>query len=76
MAIRDEVRLSGVELAESQRVRAQRLAPGAFYQDDAGVLFIPAPRPPLAGLLEFIRRMWPPPARRTEASAAAIPFRG
>ena len=45
MGIRDEVRLSGVSLRESQRVRAQRLAPGAFYQPDAGLLFIPAPRP-------------------------------
>ncbi len=78
MGIRDEVRLSGVSLRESQRVRAQRLAPGAFYQPDAGLLFIPAPRPVLAGLLEFIREMWPPhreDAERRKDSRAAIPSR-
>lgn len=59
MAIRNEVRLSGVNLRESQRVRAQRLARGAIYQANAGLLFIPAPRPVLTGVLDFMRRMWP-----------------
>ncbi len=78
MGIRNEVRLSGVSLRESQRVRAQRLAPGSFYQPDAQVLFIPAPRPLLRGVLGFIREMWPPPAgppMRPEGSRAAIPSR-
>ena len=76
MAIREEVRLGGVQLFEYQRVRASRLAPGAFYQSDLGVLFIPAPRPILAGLLDFFRRMWPDDeARRQKAPSAAIPLR-
>ncbi len=76
MGIRNEVRLSGVRLRESQRVRAERLAPGAFYQSGAGLLFIPAPRPVLAGLLGFIREMWPPEPedpKRRKGSCAAIP---
>jgi len=78
MGIRDEVRFSGVSLRESQRVRAERLAPGAFYQPDTGTLFIPAPRPLLSGVLRFIREMWPPDATepmRPEGSRAAIPSR-
>ena len=76
MGIRNEVRLSGVSLRESQRVRAKRLAPGSFYQPEAQVLFIPAPRPLLRGVLGFIREMWPAPAgtpMRPEGSRAAIP---
>ena len=79
MAIRNEVRVSGVNLRESQRVRAQRLAPGSFYQSNTRSLFIPAPRPVLAGLLDFIGRMWPPEAEgtmRRKASEGVIPFRG
>lgn len=60
MRIRHEVRFSGVELRESQRVRAERLAPGSFYQSRTGMLFLPAPRPVLTGVLGFIGRMWPP----------------
>ena len=76
MGIRNEVRLSGVRLRESQRVRAERLAPGFFYQPDAQVLFIPAPRPLLRGVLGFIREMWPAPAgtpMRPEGPRAGIP---
>jgi len=78
MGIRDEVRLAGVQRRDSQRVRAERLAPGAFYQPDMGLLFIPAPRPLLPGVLGFIREMWPPDARapmRPEGSRTAIPSR-
>ncbi len=77
MAIRNEVRFSGVDLKDSQRVRAERLARGAFYQPDAKVLFIPVPRPILAGLLQFIGRMWPDPddGMRTKDHRAAIPLR-
>ena len=77
MAVRGEVRLSGVSLKESQRVRAQRLAPGSFYQSNTGLLFIPAPRPILAGVLQFMRRMWPPDdqnAMRRKGSADVIPY--
>ncbi|MDE0232331.1 MAG: transcription-repair coupling factor [bacterium] len=79
MGIRDEVRFSGVRLRDSQWVRAERLAPGAFYQPEMGFLFIPAPRPLLAGLLGFIGEMWPPDAGgvvRPEGPRAAIPSRG
>lgn len=78
MGIRDEVRFSGVTLRDSQRVRAERLAPGAFYQPHTGSLFIPAPRPLLPGVLAFIREMWPSDSReprRPEGSRAAIPSR-
>ncbi|MCQ3805209.1 MAG: transcription-repair coupling factor [bacterium] len=77
MALRGEVRLSGVDLRESQRVRAQRLARGSSYQSSTGQLFIPAPRPVLAGVLKFVRRMWPPDGtntRRMKGSANPIPY--
>jgi transcription-repair coupling factor (superfamily II helicase) len=60
MKIRQEVRLSGVSLKDSQRVRVERLAPGSFHQSTTGMLFLPAPRPILSGVLDFIGRMWPP----------------
>ncbi len=77
IVIRGEVRLSRVQLKAFQRVRSERLAAGSFYQSGAGVLFIPAPRPILAGLLDFIGRMWPADdgAMRTKGSAAALPLR-
>ncbi len=76
MLIRDEVRLSGVDLMQSQQVRAGRLRRGAVYQPDSGMLFIPAPRPLLAGVLDFVGRMWPDDdsALRTKAPAPAIPL--
>jgi transcription-repair coupling factor (superfamily II helicase) len=56
--LRHEVRLSPVTLLASEEVRLQRLAPRAVVRGD--LLFVPAPRTdPVAGLLEFLRRMWP-----------------
>ena len=56
--LRNEVRLAPVDLAASQEVRLQRLAPRAVLR--AGELFVPAPaRSPAAALAEFIRTMWP-----------------
>ncbi len=56
--LRHEVRLSPVTLLASEEVRLQRLAPRAVVRGD--LLFVPAPRAdPVAGLLEFLRRMWP-----------------
>ncbi len=56
--LRHEVRLSPVTLLASEEVRLQRLAPRAVVRGD--LLFVPAPRTdPVAGLLDFLRRMWP-----------------
>ena len=56
--LRHEVRLSPVTLVTSEEVRLQRLAPRAVVRGD--LLFVPAPRTdPVAGLLDFLRRMWP-----------------
>ena len=76
MAMRNEVRLSGLQLKDSQRIRAERLAPGSFYQSNTGSLFIPAPRPILDGVLSFVRRMWPSDSnngKRRRGSRGAIP---
>lgn len=56
--LRNEVRLSPVDLKPSQEVRLQRLKPGAVLRAAEGVIFIPAPNPVLAGLTEFIVEMW------------------
>jgi len=60
VALRREVRLSPVSLVASQEVRLQRIAPAATLQSKQGVLFVPLPARPAAGLAEFIRTMWPP----------------
>jgi transcription-repair coupling factor (superfamily II helicase) len=60
--LRSEVRLAPVELSSSQEVRLERIERRAVVRPgDAGgqVLYIPAPQPPVAGLIDFIRRMWP-----------------
>ena len=57
--VRTEVRLAPVTLRASEEVRLQRFARGAVVRGD--VLFIPAPRnEPVAALLDFLRKMWPP----------------
>jgi hypothetical protein len=48
-----------VDLSQSQEIRLQRLAPKAILRPREGVLFIPAPTNLVAGLLGFIRDMWP-----------------
>ncbi|HEY5684852.1 MAG TPA: transcription-repair coupling factor [Acidimicrobiia bacterium] len=57
--LRDEIRLSPVDLSVSQEVRLQRLAPRAVLRASEGVLFLPSPRPLVAGLLDFLGSMWP-----------------
>ena len=57
--LRQEVRLSPVDLKPSQEVRLQRLAPRAVLRAGEGVLFIPAPSPVVPGLLDFLKEMWP-----------------
>ncbi|MGA7273180.1 MAG: transcription-repair coupling factor, partial [Acidimicrobiia bacterium] len=57
--LKDEIRLSPVDLAVSQEVRLQRLAPRSVLRAGEGVLFIPAPRPLVEGILGFLRAMWP-----------------
>jgi transcription-repair coupling factor (superfamily II helicase) len=57
--VRNEVRLAPVTLRGSEEVRLQRFARGSVVRGD--VLFIPAPRKePVAALLDFLRKMWPP----------------
>ncbi len=56
--VRHEVRLAPVTLRASEEVRLQRLAPRAVVRGD--VVFVPAPAgDPVAGLLDFLRKMWP-----------------
>jgi len=59
--LRNEVRLAPVDLAASQEVRLQRMAPRAVLRASEGALFVPAPPSLVDGLIEFIRAMWPPP---------------
>jgi transcription-repair coupling factor (superfamily II helicase) len=59
VALRQEVRLAPVDLTASQEVRLQRIARGSVLRAAEGVIFLPAPRPVVGGLLEFIRTMWP-----------------
>ena len=70
VALKSEVRLAPVDLTASQEVRLQRLARGSVLRAAEGVIFLPAPRPVLAGLLEFLGKMWPredPPSGTTTA---------
>jgi transcription-repair coupling factor (superfamily II helicase) len=57
--LRDEIRLAPVDLSPSQEVRLERLQPRAVLRAAEGSLFLPAPRPLVAGILEFLRGMWP-----------------
>jgi transcription-repair coupling factor (superfamily II helicase) len=60
VAVRNEIRLSPVNLAASQEVRLQRLSPRAVLRGDT--LFIPKPPAPLIeSLAGFLNKMWPPP---------------
>jgi len=59
VAMRREVKIAPVTLAQSQEVRLQRLARGSVVRQRA--LFIPVPPgPPAAAVLDFLRTMWPP----------------
>jgi transcription-repair coupling factor (superfamily II helicase) len=57
--LRDEIRLAPVDLSPSQEVRLERLQPRAVLRASEGSLFLPAPRPLVAGILDFLREMWP-----------------
>ncbi len=59
VTLRREVRMAPVSLTASQEVRLERLAPQAIVRD--GVLFIPTPPgDPVAGMIGFLEKMWPP----------------
>jgi transcription-repair coupling factor (superfamily II helicase) len=58
VALRHEIRLGPVDLRPSQEVRLQRLQPRSVLRAAEGVLFIPAPRPLIPGLIEFVKEMW------------------
>lgn len=57
--LRDEIRMAPVDLSVSQEVRLQRLAPKAVLRAGEGAVFIPAPPDLVAGLSDFLVRMWP-----------------
>ncbi|MFP5332918.1 MAG: transcription-repair coupling factor [Acidimicrobiia bacterium] len=59
VALRNEIRLAPVDLTASQEVRLQRLARGSVLRAAEGVVFLPAPKPVVAGLLRFLQTMWP-----------------
>jgi hypothetical protein len=50
-----------VDLRPSQEVRLERLQPRAVLRAAEGVVFIPAPKPLVDGLIEFIEKMWEEP---------------
>jgi transcription-repair coupling factor (superfamily II helicase) len=58
--LRDEIRMGPVDLRPSQEVRLERLQPRGVLRAGEGVLFIPAPRPLVAGLIDFLTQMWEP----------------
>ena len=57
--LRNEVRVGPVDLSDSQEVRLRRMARGSVLNAREGVIFIPAPKNLLSGVLDFIGRMWP-----------------
>ena len=58
--LKNEVRMGPVDLSESQEIRLRRVARGSVLNVRESVIFIPAPRPLLRGLLDFLETMWPP----------------
>lgn len=56
--LRDEIRISPVDLKPSQEVRLKRLQPRSVLQARDGVLFIPAGEPLVESLVGFIGEMW------------------
>ncbi len=61
VALGREIRLAPVDLAASQEVRLERIAPKAVLRASESVVFLPKPRSEIAtSLTRFIRRMWPP----------------
>ena len=61
--VRNEVRLSKVDLRPSQEVRLERIQRQGVIR--GSTLFIPAPKRDVAkALLEFLRTMWPEPTEQ------------
>jgi transcription-repair coupling factor (superfamily II helicase) len=56
--LRHEVRMGPVDLKPSQEVRLKRLQPRSVLNATEGVIFIPAPRDLVPGLIEFLNAMW------------------
>ncbi|MGH8914813.1 MAG: transcription-repair coupling factor [Acidimicrobiia bacterium] len=56
--LRHEIRISPVDLKSSQEVRLKRLQPRSVLNAREGVIFIPAPRDLVPGLIEFLKKMW------------------
>ncbi|HEX5695017.1 MAG TPA: TRCF domain-containing protein, partial [Acidimicrobiia bacterium] len=58
--LRHEIRLGPVDLKPSQEVRLKRIQPRSVLQAAEGLIFIPAPRDLVPGLIDFLREMWEP----------------
>ena len=56
--LRHEVRMGPVDLKSSQEVRLRRLQPRSVLNAQEGVIFIPAPRDLVPGLISFLGEMW------------------
>lgn len=56
--LRNEIRMSPVDLRPSQEVRLERLKRGAVLRASEGVLFIPAVEPLVPELIAFVKKMW------------------
>jgi len=56
--LRHEVRMGPVDLKSSQEVRLRRLQPRSVLNAQEGVIFIPAPRDLVPGLIHFLQEMW------------------
>lgn len=70
VTLRREVRMSPVSLSASQEVRLERLSPKAVVR--GGVLFIPtAQGDPVAGMIDFLEKMWPSRNPETELESSA-----
>jgi transcription-repair coupling factor (superfamily II helicase) len=58
--LRHEIRMGPVDLKPSQEVRLRRLQPRSVLQASQGVIFLPAPKDLVPGLIAFLREMWQP----------------
>ncbi len=56
--LRNEIRMGPVDLRPSQEVRLKRLQPRSVLHAGEGVIFIPAPRDLVPGLVGFLKQMW------------------
>ena len=56
--LRNEIRMSPVDLKPSQEVRLERLRRGSVLRAPEGVLFIPAVEPLVPELIDFVKKMW------------------